>query len=630
MIATSNTMIAKIFAALAVAGLVVSSVAAFAPTAGAQTTTTTTTTTSASVTFARDLTIGSTGADVTALQNWLISKGHAIAAGATGYFGAQTQAALAAYQAANGISPAAGYFGPITRAKVNAGGSTSGGTGSGTGTGSTGGDLSGGEADLSDFEFNREESSGAEGEEEVEVATIEFDVEDGDVRVERLELMASSTMSGDESNPWDYFDHVYLMAGGEEIADMDVSDRDAWDEEDGDGEDIHRLVINGLDYVVEEDDRAEITIAFDISDSIDDGDLTQEFDFYVPEDGVRAVDGEGIQSYIPGSADSDEVTFGFDAEETGDLDLSTSSEDPDSATLVADEDNESEDYTVFVFNIENNDDIDSLVTDITIDVATSSGDDINDILESATLSVDGDDYDGDINNDGTIDFEDIDFIVGGDETVEVTIMVTLAEDADGATVQFSLDAADVTAESDETGEDSVVGGSADGETHTVSLSGVLARDGEATSSTQVLNTTTGAEEGTYEITFEVEAIEEDVYIYKGADIASSTTSGVVYTIYQDGTASTTLVSSSQASDNLEANDSDNGDTSDYFIVRAGAGNSRSFTLSVSINPVTTGFYKVELESVRFDETEDNSAEDDQTYSVPDNAEFESSAEQLNG
>lgn len=68
--------------------------------------------------FNRDLDLGATGPDVTALQTWLIGKGFAIPAGATGWFGAQTQAALAAYQAANGISPAAGYFGPKTRAVV--------------------------------------------------------------------------------------------------------------------------------------------------------------------------------------------------------------------------------------------------------------------------------------------------------------------------------------------------------------------------------------------------------------------------------------------------------------------------------------------------------------------------------
>jgi len=77
-----------------------------------------------STSFTRDLTLGSKGDDVTALQNLLISanKGSAAAAlaavGATGYFGNLTKAALGEYQAAVGISPTAGYFGPKTRAYV--------------------------------------------------------------------------------------------------------------------------------------------------------------------------------------------------------------------------------------------------------------------------------------------------------------------------------------------------------------------------------------------------------------------------------------------------------------------------------------------------------------------------------
>ncbi|HEY9481241.1 MAG TPA: peptidoglycan-binding domain-containing protein, partial [Candidatus Paceibacterota bacterium] len=64
---------------------------------------------SASVSFTRDLTIGSSGADVTALQNFLNVTP------ATGYFGSITKAAVTAYQSAHGV-PATGYFGPLTRA----------------------------------------------------------------------------------------------------------------------------------------------------------------------------------------------------------------------------------------------------------------------------------------------------------------------------------------------------------------------------------------------------------------------------------------------------------------------------------------------------------------------------------
>jgi len=81
---------------------------------------------SAAYNFTRDLTVGSEGADVTALQNFLIAQNKGAAAralgnvGATGYFGTYTRNAVAEYQAARNISPTLGYFGPITRADVNA------------------------------------------------------------------------------------------------------------------------------------------------------------------------------------------------------------------------------------------------------------------------------------------------------------------------------------------------------------------------------------------------------------------------------------------------------------------------------------------------------------------------------
>jgi hypothetical protein len=108
---TMSKTIMKVAAVIAMLGLILSSFS-FAFRAGAQEVT------NSNASFNRDLTVGSTGTDVTELQNFLIAKGFAIQAGATGYFGGQTQAALARYQASVGIHPAAGYFGPITRAEV--------------------------------------------------------------------------------------------------------------------------------------------------------------------------------------------------------------------------------------------------------------------------------------------------------------------------------------------------------------------------------------------------------------------------------------------------------------------------------------------------------------------------------
>jgi hypothetical protein len=78
------------------------------------------------VSFARNLSYGMTGNDVKALQSLLI-KGNAgpaarrlAAHGATTNFGPLTKAALIEFQKSVGIKLASGYFGPITRAYVNA------------------------------------------------------------------------------------------------------------------------------------------------------------------------------------------------------------------------------------------------------------------------------------------------------------------------------------------------------------------------------------------------------------------------------------------------------------------------------------------------------------------------------
>ena len=90
------------------------------------------TTNAAGYVFTRSLTVGSTGSDVMQLQVLLNSNPSTqvatAGAGSPGmessYFGGLTQAALAKYQAANGITPSVGYFGPKTMAFVNANGST--------------------------------------------------------------------------------------------------------------------------------------------------------------------------------------------------------------------------------------------------------------------------------------------------------------------------------------------------------------------------------------------------------------------------------------------------------------------------------------------------------------------------
>lgn len=73
-------------------------------------------------TFTRSLSFGMTGEDVRALQHYLNNNGFLVAltgAGSKGfettYFGPATRAAVVKFQLANKITPAVGFFGPITR-----------------------------------------------------------------------------------------------------------------------------------------------------------------------------------------------------------------------------------------------------------------------------------------------------------------------------------------------------------------------------------------------------------------------------------------------------------------------------------------------------------------------------------
>ncbi len=76
--------------------------------------------------FNRNLTVASTGEDVKELQRFLNENGFAVSSSGPGsfgnettYFGELTKNALAKFQEDNNISPALGYFGPITRGFVN-------------------------------------------------------------------------------------------------------------------------------------------------------------------------------------------------------------------------------------------------------------------------------------------------------------------------------------------------------------------------------------------------------------------------------------------------------------------------------------------------------------------------------
>ncbi len=69
------------------------------------------------ITIGENMTVGSTGSDVVVLQGLLSELGYLNVPinVPLGYFGALTQKAVSTYQAAQGVTPTAGYFGPVTK-----------------------------------------------------------------------------------------------------------------------------------------------------------------------------------------------------------------------------------------------------------------------------------------------------------------------------------------------------------------------------------------------------------------------------------------------------------------------------------------------------------------------------------
>lgn len=586
MVATTNA-IAKIAAVVAGLGLVAMSFASFAAPAKAATADELQAQinallaqiaamnggSSASATFTMDLTLGSSGAEVTALQNWLIKGGYAIPAGATGYFGAQTQAALASWQKANGVSPAAGYFGPVTRAKVNAmaGGST----------GSTGGTagLSGGEASLEDFNSKQGDDDTVDENGSGEVAVFDFDVRDGDAKIERVDLSFDAATGNDEQNPWDTFDTVTLKMNGKEVASEDVSDEDNWLENDTQPF-VFRFT--GLNTVVKEDDNAEITVEVETQNGIDGVNDGETWTLSIGTDDVRAIDGAGIDQYTGDAAET--VSFDIQAEGGDDeLKVRSSTDDPNSSTLKVETSKTSDWYTVFVFDLEADDqgndiDVDQLGVNF-----TTSDDNVSDVVNDVKLVIDGEEFDdfdwvSPAGTSASTTFNvDKDYTVKSGERVPVEVMVKFKSTSgytSGTTIAASTTAANITAEGadDLTAANSGVTGSASGDTHTLKTSGLNVEPNDDSAVTTVVDGSDN-DYATYTIKVDVTAFDEDQYI--------SQTPTTAYTFQIENASDATVLGTSTATTTIISSTAET-EGSSY---RINEGDTETFTFTVTLNPL---------------------------------------------
>ncbi len=291
--------------------------------------------TPAASSFTRDLTIGSTGDDVKALQQLLNSKGFAVAATGAGspgsesmYFGALTQSALAKWQAANGVTPSVGYFGPKTRAAIGAmvvvpgpvpGGTTDAGctagalfsstTGqpcstTGTGTVAEEGSITTKLAASPVADANIRSTVN------VPVWGIEVTSVGSDMTVDRVDLQVEVTpVGGSANNPGAFVKKIAFYDGDTLLKEQSVSNSDFTK----DSSDRYHIILTGIGFKVPKSKVKNLTVKFDVSSlNTSDANRTVAVQGYAGNaNNVRATDTVGLQSYTDMSGTANKRTHTF-------------------------------------------------------------------------------------------------------------------------------------------------------------------------------------------------------------------------------------------------------------------------------------------------------------------------------
>lgn len=533
--------------------------------------------TATATTYTRDLTIGSTGADVTALQNALGVTP------ATGYYGSITAAAVKAYQTSKGIS-ATGYFGPLTRASMS-GSSTV--VTPGTTTTTTTVVNSGVEGTLTVNRSSVPNTTSYEGDMMRTVLAFKAEAKLSDINIQRVKLdLGNST-----SIYTKVYKTLYLVDdAGRTLAKADLNSNTVV--KNGSN---YELTLGGFSYNVPKDSSKILTVKADLYSSIDSNDRTART-ITVQANGVRGIDGAGIDQYAPGTGFSQQMSINTSLIESATLKLSTNSANfkvSETIAAAGSEENEFDKLALLAFDLRAEKDS-VLVNDIRVVVNTSGSAnatnvylmDGSNVIDSETVLAGS--------SSASVLFDDLDLNIPVNTTKTLTVRADIREAVQSATT-FSATVVAATIDAENTQGDEVdASGSATGETMTVRNIGAeiaLASKGISKSQAQFLGATT-----TVEASFDVKLKAVGGDISFGPQSNASTTFNFV--VYKDGVNVNSSITSSSTSFSVPSTG----------VVTHGSGSftvqeNNEITVPVKVtfvgNGLSLGSYAVGLDSVKW-------------------------------
>ena len=528
-----------------------------------------TTTTTTACTFTRSLTMSSTGADVTCLQSYLVAQGHLVmpVGVAMGYFGSLTQAAVAKWQAANGVAPAVGYFGPISQARYTAvagtttGGTTTGGTTGGTTTGGTGITTPGVEGTIT-ASVNPSPSTGTklyESDSMRQVLGIKLEAKTSDIKIERIKLKIAENDTTSVSDT-DFYrkiaSKIYIMDGSTVLGSADLNVNTVV--KDGTN---YYITVSGLSFIVPKGTTKVLYAALDAMSAWDDTFNGDAWTLSIPVDGVRGIDGAGVNQYSPSTLFSRDFNSTGELADSATLAISLSSSSPNTNQVIcegATDNDECDELEIMKADFKAEKDA-VTVTDMVLaitrtvaDVATTTTAYLYDgstLIGSATVV-------GTSATAATATFSDIDWVVPKDTTRTMTVKLDIRDSALAKQTFYVAitGAANVTAENTN-GTAVVESGSATSKVLTIRKVGpevtLISKSITQSGAPQNNGVTTNVSTSTLTATFniKIKAVGGALTlgtVASGTPVMASTTSnsltGGSFLIYRNGAADTSIAS----------------------------------------------------------------------------------------